>query len=56
MRERGAVIGEVGDDEAEQQAGVLGDEVEAQFAGDEEGEDSNALHEAAFAVGRVRPD
>jgi hypothetical protein len=55
-RERRAVVGEVRDYKADKKACVLRDEVEAQFAGDEKGEDSGALHGAAFTVGRVGPD
>lgn len=55
-RERRAVVGEICDYEADEEAGVLRDEVEAKFARDEQGEDPGALHEAAFAVGWVGPD
>jgi len=56
MRESGAVLGPVGDDEANEQTGVLRDEVETDFADDEKGEDSQALLAGALAFGWVVPD
>jgi hypothetical protein len=49
-------VREVGDDETYQQACVLGDEVEAHFASDEEGEDSCAFGEVALACWGIVPD
>jgi len=56
MRESGAVLGPVGDDEANEQTGVLRDEVETDFADDEKGEDSQALLAGPLAFGWVVPD
>lgn len=56
VREPLAVAGPVCDDEAQEQTGVLRDEVETHFADDEQGEDSQALFAGALAFGWVVPD
>lgn len=45
----------VGDDEAEQQTGVLSDEVVADLAHQKQGYDAKALIDAALAIWWVRP-
>lgn len=49
-------MGPAGDDEADEQTGVLRDEVETDFADDEQGEDSQALLAGTLAFGWVVPD
>lgn len=56
VREPSAVARPVRDDKAQEQTGVLRDEVETQFADDEQRENSQALPAGAHAFGWAVPD